>query len=106
MRAYAQSAGYAEQALSAIRVVHSYGQEELEYKNYAKYLQRAKDVQRKLAVSSSLGLSVIFGVIISVYAYNFYWGAYLKWEEVKNGDKEYTGGQILGIMICVITGAF
>jgi ABC-type bacteriocin/lantibiotic exporter with double-glycine peptidase domain len=25
MRAYAQSAGYAEQALSAIRVVHSYG---------------------------------------------------------------------------------
>jgi len=30
MRAYSQSAGYAEQALNAIRVVHSYGQEDLE----------------------------------------------------------------------------
>jgi len=25
MRAYAQSAGYAEQALNAVKVVHSYG---------------------------------------------------------------------------------
>lgn len=41
MRAYAQSAGYAEQALSAIRVVHSYGQEDLENENYKKYLDRA-----------------------------------------------------------------
>jgi ABC-type multidrug transport system fused ATPase/permease subunit len=41
MRAYSQSAGYAEQALSAIRVVHSYGQEELENINYKKYLIRA-----------------------------------------------------------------
>jgi ATP-binding cassette subfamily B (MDR/TAP) protein 1 len=38
MKAYAQSAGYAEQALSAIKVVHTYGQELLEMKNYRKYL--------------------------------------------------------------------
>lgn len=44
MRAYAQSAGYAEQALSAIKVVHSYGQEELENQNYKKYLVRASEV--------------------------------------------------------------
>ena len=31
MKAYAQSAGYAEQALYAIKVVHTYGQELLEY---------------------------------------------------------------------------
>lgn len=44
MKAYAQSAGYAEQALSSIKVVHTYGQELLEMKNYNKYLQQAKKV--------------------------------------------------------------
>jgi len=47
MKAYAQSAGYAEQALSAIKVVHTYGQEELEMKNYGKYLEQAKTVGKK-----------------------------------------------------------
>jgi ATP-binding cassette subfamily B (MDR/TAP) protein 1 len=42
MKAYAQSAGYAEQALSAIKVVHTYGQEELEQKNYQAFLDRSK----------------------------------------------------------------
>ena len=44
MRAYSQSAGYAEQALNAIRVVHSYGQEDLENDNYRRYLERASKV--------------------------------------------------------------
>jgi hypothetical protein len=69
-------------------------------------LTRAREVQRKLALTSSLGQSVIFGVILSVYAYCFFWGSYLKYNEVKNGDELYTGGQIIGIMFCVITGAF
>lgn len=45
-------------------------------------------------------------MILAVYSYNFFWGGYLKYNEVKNGDELYTGGQILGIMFCVITGAF
>ena len=44
MRGYAQSAGYAEQAMYAIKVVHTYGQEQLEEKNYLKYLNRATKV--------------------------------------------------------------
>lgn len=43
MKAYAQSAGYAEQALQSIRIVHTYGNEDLEYANYAKYLGRARE---------------------------------------------------------------
>ena len=38
MKAYAQSAGYAEQALQSIKVVHTYCQEALELKNYSKNL--------------------------------------------------------------------
>ena len=39
MKAYGQSAGYAEQALYAIKVVHTYGQEMLELRNYSKHLE-------------------------------------------------------------------
>jgi hypothetical protein len=42
MKAYGQSAGYAEQALNAIKVVAAFGQEEKEIQNYQKYLFRAK----------------------------------------------------------------
>lgn len=38
MQSYSQSAGYAEQALSAIRIVVSFGQEALEIQNYNTYL--------------------------------------------------------------------
>ena len=47
MKAYSQSSGYAEQALSAIKVVHTYGQELLEMKNYNKYLSRAKIIGKQ-----------------------------------------------------------
>ena len=43
MKAYAQSSGYAEQALQAIKVPFTYGNELLESRNYDKYLLRAKE---------------------------------------------------------------
>jgi len=42
MKAYAQSAGYAEQALQSVKIVHTYCNEQLELRNYTKYLDRAK----------------------------------------------------------------
>jgi ABC-type multidrug transport system fused ATPase/permease subunit len=42
MKSYSQSAGYAEQALASIKVVHTYGQELLEERNYGKYLTRSQ----------------------------------------------------------------
>ena len=41
LKSYGQSAGYAEQALNAIKVVQAFGQEQLECSNYHKYLGRA-----------------------------------------------------------------
>lgn len=38
LKAYAQSAGYAEQALSSIKVVVAFGMEAIEIKNYTRYL--------------------------------------------------------------------
>jgi ATP-binding cassette subfamily B (MDR/TAP) protein 1 len=37
MRVYANADGYATQAISGIKIVHTYGQELLEMKNYGKY---------------------------------------------------------------------
>ena len=40
-----------------------------------------------------------------LYAYCYYFGGYLRWNGVKNGDKEYTGGMIITIMLVVTIGA-
>ena len=48
---------------------------------------------------------VMFLVIFLFYAYSFYWGGRLRYNEVKNGDREYTGGSILAIMFSVVFGA-
>lgn len=42
LKAYAQSAGYAEQALHSIKIVHTYCNEQLEHRNYIKFLENAK----------------------------------------------------------------
>jgi ABC-type multidrug transport system fused ATPase/permease subunit len=44
-KAYAMSSGYSSQALEGIKVVHTYGQEGLELKNYRKYLEVVFDVK-------------------------------------------------------------
>lgn len=107
MKAYAQSAGYAEQALQSIRIVQTYGNEILEYNNYSKYLYRAKEKQRESAIGQALGYASLFGMFFGFYAYAFYFGGMLRWEEVREGpdNKLYTGGRVIGIMFCIVFGA-
>jgi len=31
-------------------------------------------------------------MFFALYAYSYYFGGLLKWNGVKNGDKDYTGG--------------
>jgi ATP-binding cassette subfamily B (MDR/TAP) protein 1 len=106
MRAYAQSSGYAEQALHAIKVVHTYGQELLEMENFNKYLSRTREIGKKQSLKKSIGTSLMFMLIFGFYGYSFYWGGYLRYNDIKNGDVEYTGGSVIGVLFCVIFGAF
>ena len=48
---------------------------------------------------------MMFLIIFLFYAYAFYWGGRLRYEGIKNGDREYTGGSILAIMFSVVFGA-
>lgn len=57
-----------------------------------------------IKVSAAQGL--LFGILFSFYAFGLYVGGRLRWEGVKNGDREYNSGSILGVMFSIIFGAF
>mmetsp|Transcript_34052 Transcript_34052/g.25134 ORF Transcript_34052/g.25134 Transcript_34052/m.25134 type:complete len:218 (+) Transcript_34052:277-930(+) len=75
MKAYGQSAGYAEQALSAIRVVVAFGQESTEMLNYEAYLGKAKKQGVALSLKSSMILGVFMWASLSCYAYAYFFGS-------------------------------
>jgi len=85
MKSYAQSAGYAEQALQSIKIVQTYGNEELELNNYCKYLDRAKKVQRKTSILSAISMGLMFYAMMLFYAAAFYFGGYLRWNKIEEG---------------------
>lgn len=106
LKAYSQSAGYAEQALQAIKIVHTYGQEKLEEMNYKKYLKRCEELGAKSNIKGAFGFAGVMTGFVSFYAYSFYFGGYLRWNDVKNFDgREYSGGVIVAIMFSTVFGA-
>jgi len=106
MKAQAQSTGYAEQTLSAIKVVHTYGQEELEEKNYLKYLEGAAKFSMKSVMSQSLGLGLFFGVTTIFYGYAFFWGGWLVADKVEAAYGIYTGGDVFALLLIIMIGSF
>ena len=77
MKAYGQSAGYAEQALNAIKVVFAFGMEETEISNYEKYLERARKTGVKTHLLSALATGGFFIVLNGFYTYAFFIGSHL-----------------------------
>jgi ATP-binding cassette subfamily B (MDR/TAP) protein 1 len=106
MKESAQSSGYAEQALSAIKVVHTYGQEELEEKNYKKYIDNMKKVGLKNKFYGAIGVGLMTSVILAYYGYAFYFGGYLLQIGAESGMGPYTGGLVFNIMLTVLMGTF
>lgn len=74
LAAYSQSAGYAEQALNAIKVVTAYGMETTEVENYSKYLDRARHVGVKTHFWSTLVMAFVVSTIYLTYAYSYFFG--------------------------------
>ena len=98
MKAYSQSSGYAEQALQAIKVPFTYGNELLESKNYDKYLYLAKEAANE---RSWLLSRAIFFVNITkelIFAYAYYFGGYALTHSWTNYDGLYTGGAIFTVI--------
>ena len=108
LRAYGQSAGYAEQALSAIKVVVAFGMEEVEIENYAKYLLRSKEMGLKSQVGLAVSVGVFFGTIYGAYAYAFWLGGIWIREGYINHilNRPYMGGDILAVFWGILFGFF
>jgi ABC-type multidrug transport system fused ATPase/permease subunit len=108
MKAYGQSAGYADQALNAIRVVAAYGQEEKEVKNYSKYLQRAREAGIKTHCLGAFSMALLFASVFGTYAYSFYMGSVWIYKGIHNDlyKRDYSAGDILSCFFGVIFGMF
>lgn len=107
-RAYAQSGGYAEQALSSIRIVVSFGQEALEISNYRRFLSKAKEAGVKSGTSVGLSMGFFMFVIYLCYAYCFLMGAVWvdteKWNDAE--DRVYKAGDCMAVFFGVLFGLF
>ena len=86
LEAYGQSAGYAEQALSAVKIVCAFGMEAVELRSYSKYLENARQSGIKFALEATVILGVIFTVIYCAYAYAFWLGGVYIFRGIENGD--------------------
>lgn len=116
MKGYAQSSGYADQALNAIKVVQTYGNEELEDKNFQKYLAGTRKIQSGIAVKKACTSGFLFFIFMVFYAYCFYFGGLLIWTAYEDAilqddffinpsNPDYSGGSIIAIMFMIIIGA-
>lgn len=106
MRAYAQSAGYAEQALNAIRVVQAFGQEVREINNYNRHLTTSKKEGMKVHVKSSVVLGFFFFTMFGLIAYALYMGSIWIEKDIYNPlyDKPYRAGEVFACFFGVLVG--
>ena len=106
MTAYGQSGGYAEQALNSIRIVVSFGQEELECRNYNFFLEQVRKVGMKQGRMSALSLGFFLCTVYISYSYSFAMGAIWVDEGIWNHfyDRPYTSGDIMGCFFGVLLG--
>ena len=88
-------------------MVQTYGNEELENRNYQKYLKRSEEASNAAAIKGGLGIALMMGCIYLFYSYTMYFGGYLVWTAYEDQvESDYTGGAVIAIMFMVIIGAF
>jgi hypothetical protein len=49
-------------------------------------------VGKRQSFFNGIGQGGVFGMFFALYGYSYYSGGLLKWNGVKNGDTDYTGG--------------
>lgn len=95
--AYARAATVVEQTIGSIRTVASFTGEKQAVANYNKSLNKAYQSGANEGLATGLGLGSLFSIIYCSYALAIWFGARLILE------KGYTGGQVLNVIIAVLT---
>jgi ABC-type multidrug transport system fused ATPase/permease subunit len=106
--AYAKSGGFAEQALSNIKVVAAFGQEHREIMNYVSHLDEAKKQGQLGRVIVAVAFGFFNLLIFGSYAYGLFVGGIFVKEKVFNPNKghDYTSGDIISTFFGVVIGIF
>ena len=107
-RAFKASSTLAEQALSSIKVVAAYGQEEKEEERFIAHLDKARSSGIRFHFLSALAYALNGGVFLAIFAGVLYFGGLFVTEGVHNDikDRTYSGGDTIAIFFGVIFGAF
>lgn len=106
LAAYGQSAGYAEQALNAIKVVEAFGMEETEVSNYQKYLEVSRKVGIKSAFKQAIFSTAFTCCFYWYYTYMFAMAAVFIKHQIHNPlyDRPYHPGDIMACFFGMIFG--
>ncbi|OMO82289.1 hypothetical protein COLO4_23136 [Corchorus olitorius] len=97
--AYAKAAVVVEQTIGSIRTVASFTGEKEAINKYNKFLVTAYKSGVHEGTAAGLGLGIVFLVIFCSYALAVWYGGKLIL------DKGYTGGQVLNVIVAVLTGS-
>ncbi|KAI3440972.1 uncharacterized protein J3R85_003013 [Psidium guajava] len=97
--AYAKAANVVEQTIGSIRTVASFTGEKLAIATYNKFLVDAYKSGVHEGMAAGLGLGSAMLIIFSSYALAIWFGGKMILE------KGYTGGQVLNVIVAVLTGS-
>jgi len=98
--------GIAEETLTAIKVVASFGREDRELKKFASFARRTQRVAKKSTFMMSFMVGIMKFAIFGFYAYSFYMGSLFvegKTINSKTGEP-YNQKDVLSVLIALITG--
>ncbi|KAL0435361.1 UNVERIFIED_CONTAM: ABC transporter B family member 11 [Sesamum radiatum] len=98
--AYSAAAVVVEQTLGSIRTVVSFTGERQAVEKYEKSLNRAYEAGVQEGLAAGLGSGIFMFVLFSSYALGLWFGAKMII------DKGYTGGQVLNVVMAVLSGSF
>ena len=98
--------GIAEETLTAIKVVASFGREERELRKFAKWSRRTQRVAKKQTFLMSFMVGIIKFAIFCFYVYSLYLGSYFVQTERVNSKtgEPYNQKDVLSVLIALITG--
>ena len=107
-KSYTKSGSFAEQALSNIKVVVAFGQEQREINNYVRHLDEAKKEGQKGKLVVALSLGIFNFLIFSSYAYGLFVGGQFVKNKVYNPNRhhDYTSGDVISTFFGVLIGIF
>jgi ATP-binding cassette subfamily B (MDR/TAP) protein 1 len=108
LKAYGQSNGYAEQCLSAIKVVTAFGMEKTEIRNYLEHLERGRIAGAKEKVAIAMGMALMMFMVYASYSYSFWVGAKFVSNEVINSTtgEVYKFSEVIGIFFGILIALF